>query len=206
MPSYLRCEETAALYATASLKTATLCSLTFHCRWTTFAKRFIDMFSGTVKPRRGTEQLTARHNSKAVRPAIHLWENPQVTMSDWEASYLAPRQVRYAALDALVTSDGFRGLRHLHANGSGCRGCLLPLGAWPGVLDLRCTHPDCTRKQLHNNILGLLQHMRAKWHEGNVTECAPPLTLAPFFMVKSVVDILGKFPTLWWVLQCSAAA
>ena len=133
------------------------------------------MFSSSVKqPCQSTEQSTARLNSKAVRTAVHLCDALQVTMSNWEASYLTPRQVRYAALDALVTSDAFRGLRGLHAAGSRCQGCLLPLGAWPGVLDLHCTHPECARKAPHTHILGLLQHMKSKQHESNVTTCAAP--------------------------------
>ena len=150
------------------------------------------MSSSSVEPRHSTEQLTARLDSDAVRPAVHLCDALQVTMSNWEASYLTPRQVRYAALDALVTSDAFRGLRLLHAASSSCLGCLLPLGAWPGVLDLRCTHPECACKQPHNHILGLLQHMKSKQHDSNVTTCAPRPSLAcSLVVIDYAMEVLG---------------
>jgi len=42
----------------------------------------------------------------------------QVTMSDWEQRALSQQQIVYAALDALVTGQLFRGLRLLHSNSS----------------------------------------------------------------------------------------
>ena len=42
----------------------------------------------------------------------------QVTMSDWEQKALSQQQIVYAALDALVTGQLFRGLRLLHSNSS----------------------------------------------------------------------------------------
>lgn len=42
----------------------------------------------------------------------------QVTMSDWEHKALSQQQIVYAALDALVTGQLFRGLRLLHSNSS----------------------------------------------------------------------------------------
>ena len=42
----------------------------------------------------------------------------QVTMSDWEQKALSQQQIVYAALDALVTGQLFRGLRLLHSKSS----------------------------------------------------------------------------------------
>lgn len=51
-----------------------------------------------------------------------------VTMSNWEAPRLTPAQVRYAALDALVTGQIFRSLRLWHHTSNHCSTCMIPLG------------------------------------------------------------------------------
>jgi len=64
----------------------------------------------------------------------------QITMSNWESSHLDARQIRYAAMDALVTGDLFRALRQLHANPTPCPGrrrwgiLTVPVEGFPGFL------------------------------------------------------------------------
>jgi hypothetical protein len=64
----------------------------------------------------------------------------KVARSDWAArGGLAPAQVRYAALDALVTGAAYRALRLWHASPSACPGCAQPLGVPPaGAARARC--------------------------------------------------------------------
>lgn len=54
----------------------------------------------------------------------------QVTMSNWEQSALSRQQMVYAALDALVTGQLFRGLRLWHSSPSACAGCQTNMGAY----------------------------------------------------------------------------
>ncbi|CAL5224331.1 g7002 [Coccomyxa viridis] len=49
---------------------------------------------------------------------LDLPKPKHVTMSDWEQKALSQQQIVYAALDALVTGQLFRGLRLLHSDSS----------------------------------------------------------------------------------------
>ena len=89
-------------------------------------------------------------------------------MSNWESYQLTPRQVRYAALDSLLTGDLFRKLRFLHSFPQPCTGCSLQLGHDPGVLDLRCLHEECVNKKAHASVVGLLAHANAKNHPSTI--------------------------------------
>lgn len=93
-----------------------------------------------------------------------------LTMSNWEASYLNPRQINYAALDALITGDLFRALRSLHANPRPCTGCQLPVGEYQAITALACAHPTCDRKSF-NVVAGLLGHMKQKGHVTTIFQC-----------------------------------
>ena len=95
----------------------------------------------------------------------------QVSRSNWEATHLNTRQLRYAALDALITGDLFRGLRALHAAPKACPGCPLSLGVWPGNLDLHCYHPECSRKKAFASVSALLAHMQQKGHPSSLARC-----------------------------------
>ena len=58
-------------------------------------------------------------------------------MSNWEARKLSERQVKYGALDALITGQMLRSLRLWHSSPSACAGCRSsPIGA----------PLDCSRK------------------------------------------------------------
>lgn len=81
---------------------------------------------------------------------------------------MSEAQVKYAALDALVTGDLFRALRQLHANPRPCQGCSLPLGCFSGNLDLRCQHMACKDKRPYQSPGLLLKHMRKMGHKGNI--------------------------------------
>ena len=57
-------------------------------------------------------------------------KDKRVSRSDWQRKSLQPGQIRYAALDALVTGHIFRCLRAWHASPSACVGCSRPLGTY----------------------------------------------------------------------------
>lgn len=90
---------------------------------------------------------------------LSLPKNKRVTMSNWAARRLSDAQVRYAALDALVTGHVYRGLRLWHASPSACSACHQMLGevrrGWDGDVegqpgegmgrgDVHCWLPDLT--------------------------------------------------------------
>lgn len=97
----------------------------------------------------------------------------QITLSNWEDSFLTARQVRYAALDSLVAADVFRGLRFYHAEPQECSKCNLKLGMWPGNLDLSCAAPECKRKKRFASITALLSHASSTGHPSYVTKWVP---------------------------------
>lgn len=85
-------------------------------------------------------------------------------MSDWEAPSLTKNQIRYAALDALLTGEVFRALRVLHAGHDVCAGCETPLFMDPGIYDLVCLAPECQHRRPFRDPMALLMHARQKGH------------------------------------------
>lgn len=59
---------------------------------------------------------------------VTMPKSRSVSRSDWQKPRLSPAQVRYAALDALITGSVFRGLRLWHASPSPCTACRRPFG------------------------------------------------------------------------------
>ena len=59
---------------------------------------------------------------------VTLPKSKNIVRSNWDALELRQAQIRYAALDALVTGAVFRGLRLWHAHPSPCSLCKRPLG------------------------------------------------------------------------------
>lgn len=71
---------------------------------------------------------------------LGMCPNPQVTRSNWDAYTLSCRQLRYAAMDAVVTMALFRKLRAMHADPSTCEGCNSMLGVRPPSRELYVVH------------------------------------------------------------------
>lgn len=85
-----------------------------------------------------------------------------ISTGNWEARDLSRAQVRYAAMDALVAGQVFRGLRLWHSSPSPCASCLLPLGgANPAPSRLACGACQYSNKDLRN----YLQHCQDMSHQ-----------------------------------------
>lgn len=99
-------------------------------------------------------------------------------MSNWEARNLSSGQVRYAALDALVTGQVFRGLRLWHSAPSACAACHQLLGTELVHPQLSCLSEACLDKQFRN-VTSLAQHARQTGHKLSVHTCAECGRLSP---------------------------
>ena len=94
----------------------------------------------------------------------------QISMSNWEARHLDSQQVHYAALDALVTGQVFRGLRLWHSAPSACATCHQTLGEALPKPDLFCMHPNC-RSRTFGSLPSLESHTNKAAHSPSVARC-----------------------------------
>jgi hypothetical protein len=93
----------------------------------------------------------------------------KVGRSDWTArGGLAPAQVRYAALDALVTVAAYRALRLWHASPSACPGCAQPLGVPPAGAARACC-AECGHAC--RGLDALRNHAQQTGHRCGAAEC-----------------------------------
>ncbi len=51
----------------------------------------------------------------------------------------------------------------------------MPLGQWPGDLDLRCRDEECKTKKPHSSAVALLSHMRQKGHASDIHRYLSPV-------------------------------
>jgi 3'-5' exonuclease len=99
-----------------------------------------------------------------LRTPLH--KHRSVTMSNWEAARLSRGQVKYAALDVLITGAVLRALRLWHASPSPCEGCGALLGGAITGADFAC---GCGR--VFGEVRAYLRHCERTGHELQWAEC-----------------------------------
>ena len=93
----------------------------------------------------------------------------QVSMSNWEARHLDCKQLQYAALDAILTGQVFRGLRLWHSAPSNCSTCHQPMGVMPSGPLYVCSHNGCNQAFASHNTLQ--SHAKKMRHSNSVLKC-----------------------------------
>ena len=94
----------------------------------------------------------------------------QVSMSNWEARTLSSSQIQYAALDALLTGQVFRGLRLWHSAPSVCATCHQTLGEMQPQHHFFCTNENC-KSRTFGSWAGLESHTKRVAHSPSVARC-----------------------------------
>lgn len=92
-------------------------------------------------------------------------------MSNWEARKLNAAQIQYAALDALMTGQVFRGLRLWHSAPCACATCHHALGKVLSEPVLFCTHEACQDRGFRS-LESLASHARQSNHRVSVQTCS----------------------------------
>jgi ribonuclease D len=163
-----------------------------------FGKGRRDLFKHFVDVKKQAEKL-GYHDAGLAKLAstilqFQLPKDLKIVRSDWEAQALSEQQIAYAALDALITGDLFRALRQLHANTAPCPGCLVPIGRWPGKLNLQCQDAVCkVERPAYHSAPAFLEHMHYNGHAGNIQRCGKCTRILPRGRLRAPVVCTAAF-------------